>query len=181
MDVARPRPGEAGVDAELGRIALAVAALREVLPAREHARVDPRAGARRAVRLELADPADELALLQHLAVGQGDVRPRLPADLLQDLLGLGRPVVGPDRPPEELVLLLGRALVLLADRLEDGVEVLQGLGLKGGEGDGYVPRPGGDYDANQFALRVWEVAELPDPEPFCSEECMVETMVPRSS
>ena len=95
--VVGPGPPEARVEAEPSRIGLRVAALREVLAVGEDARVDPGAGRRRAVGLQIADLADQIALLEP---GLRVVAQRVAVDLAQHVLGRG---VGPEGFLDDLV------------------------------------------------------------------------------
>src|SRR4030095_10544965 len=93
-----PRPAEVRVDAEPTRVGSRVASFALVLAAAEHACVDPAAGRRGAVGLQVAGLADELPGLE---LGAGNVDLRAPADLAQQVLRLE---VGPPGLLEDLVL-----------------------------------------------------------------------------
>src|SRR6478736_1416802 len=62
--VVRPGPPESRIEAEASGIRARITALRHVLSARKYSGVNPATGCSGAVRFQVGDPADEIALLE---------------------------------------------------------------------------------------------------------------------
>ena len=127
VDIVRPDPCKVRVDAHIAVVFL-TAAPRHVHAVAIDARKDPHARHRRAVVADLADAAQEMSILQVVAVA-----------LLHDVLDIGLPVVRiavvPCEKLDTVVLRIGRVLIELADALPElvddpvvGARVIRGIG-----------------------------------------------------